>query len=123
MDADGRALDGGAAFFPVEACRRLPYTSFSVGCGEGTSRSRKGRLGPPLAPDECRRTRSCPVDGAAYSSSCPVLRWRRFSIGPWTPVQAAPVLLCKPVVEVVFCLDTTGSMSGLLDGARLAIRN
>lgn len=37
-------------------------------------------------------------------------------------VQGAPVPLArKPAVEVVFCLDTTGSMSGLLDGARLKI--
>ncbi|MBY0232845.1 MAG: VWA domain-containing protein [Gemmataceae bacterium] len=36
--------------------------------------------------------------------------------------QAAPVPLPKKVnVEVVFCLDTTGSMSGLIDGAKAKI--
>src|SRR4051812_24944923 len=36
---------------------------------------------------------------------------------------AAPVNVRdrKPQVEVVFCLDTTGSMSGLIDGAKQKI--
>ena len=37
--------------------------------------------------------------------------------------SAAPVpnKLPKPKVEVVFCLDTTGSMTGLIDGAKAKI--
>src|SRR4051812_29661598 len=35
------------------------------------------------------------------------------------PALAAPVPMPKKVnVEVVFCLDTTGSMGGLIDGAK-----
>src|SRR5215207_7540709 len=34
---------------------------------------------------------------------------------------AAPVAAKKPKVEVVFCLDTTGSMGGLLEGAKAKI--
>src|SRR5215210_2924057 len=38
------------------------------------------------------------------------------------PAQAAPVPAPKKVsVEVVFCLDTTGSMGGLIDGAKAKI--
>src|SRR5829696_3853259 len=33
----------------------------------------------------------------------------------------APVVVKKPRVEVVFCLDTTGSMSGLIEGAKAKI--
>ncbi|MFQ3593234.1 MAG: vWA domain-containing protein [Gemmataceae bacterium] len=36
-------------------------------------------------------------------------------------VYAAPLPDKKPKVEVVFCLDTTGSMGGLLDGAKAKI--
>ncbi len=35
--------------------------------------------------------------------------------------SAAPVAAKKPKVEVVFCLDTTGSMGGLLEGAKAKI--
>lgn len=39
-----------------------------------------------------------------------------------SPALAAPEPLPKkPKVEVVFCLDTTGSMSGLIDGAKAKI--
>src|SRR5437899_1321516 len=39
-----------------------------------------------------------------------------------TPLPAAPApVYRKPAVEVVFCLDTTGSMSGLIDGAKTKI--
>src|SRR3954452_458577 len=34
---------------------------------------------------------------------------------------AAPAKKQKPKVEVVFCLDTTGSMGGLIDGAKAKI--
>ena len=34
---------------------------------------------------------------------------------------AAPEPVRKPKVEVVFCLDTTGSMGGLIDGAKAKI--
>src|SRR5262245_20600934 len=34
---------------------------------------------------------------------------------------AAPVKVTKPKVEVVFCLDTTGSMRGLIEGAKAKI--
>jgi Mg-chelatase subunit ChlD len=34
---------------------------------------------------------------------------------------AAPVAKAKPKVEVVFCLDTTGSMGGLIEGAKKKI--
>lgn len=38
------------------------------------------------------------------------------------PALAAPLPLPKKVkVEVVFCLDTTGSMTGLIDGAKAKI--
>src|SRR5262249_812247 len=38
------------------------------------------------------------------------------------PALAAPVPMPKKVnVEVVFCLDTTGSMGGLIDGAKAKI--
>jgi Mg-chelatase subunit ChlD len=38
------------------------------------------------------------------------------------PAVAAPApVLRKPSVEVVFCLDTTGSMNGLIEGAKLKI--
>src|SRR5437588_4674660 len=37
------------------------------------------------------------------------------------PVGAAPVIAKKPKVEVVFCLDTTGSMTNLIDGAKAKI--
>ncbi len=39
------------------------------------------------------------------------------------PVESAPVPAPakKPKVEVVFCLDTTGSMGGLIDGAKAKI--
>src|SRR5438094_6628785 len=38
------------------------------------------------------------------------------------PAPAAPVPGAKkPQVEVVFCLDTTGSMGGLIDGAKQKI--
>src|SRR3954469_4130265 len=37
--------------------------------------------------------------------------------GPAAPVPATK----KPKVEVVFCLDTTGSMTGLIDGAKAKI--
>ncbi|MBY0233046.1 MAG: VWA domain-containing protein, partial [Gemmataceae bacterium] len=37
------------------------------------------------------------------------------------PAQAAPEPIRKPKVEVVFCLDTTGSMGGLIDGAKAKI--
>jgi len=37
-----------------------------------------------------------------------------------TPAAPAPPPR-KPAVEVVFCLDTTGSMSGLIEGAKLKI--
>ena len=37
-----------------------------------------------------------------------------------TPAAPAPPPR-KPTVEVVFCLDTTGSMSGLIEGAKLKI--
>jgi hypothetical protein len=39
------------------------------------------------------------------------------------PARSAPVPAAgkKPKVEVVFCLDTTGSMSGLIDGAKQKI--
>src|SRR5438034_11513103 len=38
------------------------------------------------------------------------------------PAQAAPVPVAKkPKVEVVFCLDTTGSMGGLIEGAKQKI--
>jgi hypothetical protein len=35
--------------------------------------------------------------------------------------SAAPVAKPKPKVEVVFCLDTTGSMGGLIEGAKAKI--
>jgi Mg-chelatase subunit ChlD len=35
--------------------------------------------------------------------------------------SAAPVAKAKPKVEVVFCLDTTGSMGGLIEGAKAKI--
>lgn len=38
-----------------------------------------------------------------------------------SPAHAAPEPLRKPRVEVVFCLDTTGSMGGLIDGAKAKI--
>jgi Mg-chelatase subunit ChlD len=38
-----------------------------------------------------------------------------------TPGQAAPVEKKRPKVEVVFCLDTTGSMGGLIEGAKAKI--
>jgi hypothetical protein len=39
-----------------------------------------------------------------------------------TPLPAAPApVYHRPAVEVVFCLDTTGSMSGLIDGAKTKI--
>ena len=39
------------------------------------------------------------------------------------PAESAPVpaVAKKPKVEVVFCLDTTGSMGGLIDGAKAKI--
>jgi hypothetical protein len=37
------------------------------------------------------------------------------------PANAAPKPAKKPKVEVVFCLDTTGSMGGLIDGAKSKI--
>jgi Mg-chelatase subunit ChlD len=38
------------------------------------------------------------------------------------PLRAAPVIAdLKPQVEVVFCLDTTGSMGGLIEGAKQKI--
>jgi Mg-chelatase subunit ChlD len=37
------------------------------------------------------------------------------------PVGAAGVKQAKPKVEVVFCLDTTGSMGGLIEGAKQKI--
>src|ERR1041384_493409 len=38
------------------------------------------------------------------------------------PTVAAPAARkAKPAVEVVFCLDTTGSMSGLIEGAKSKI--
>src|SRR5262245_7922842 len=38
------------------------------------------------------------------------------------PSSAAPIPTPKkPAFEVVFCLDTTGSMNGLIDGAKLKI--
>lgn len=37
------------------------------------------------------------------------------------PLHAAPLPDKKPKVEVVFCLDTTGSMGGLIDGAKAKI--
>jgi Mg-chelatase subunit ChlD len=39
------------------------------------------------------------------------------------PAESAPVPVAakKPKVEVVFCLDTTGSMGGLIDGAKAKI--
>lgn len=40
--------------------------------------------------------------------------------GLTAPAQSAPVP-AKPKVEVVFCLDTTGSMGGLIDGAKAKI--
>jgi Mg-chelatase subunit ChlD len=40
--------------------------------------------------------------------------WQLVSITPAAPVPSPR----KPTVEVVFCLDTTGSMSGLLEGAK-----
>src|SRR5262245_12400832 len=42
--------------------------------------------------------------------------------GMATPALAAPEPIArKPKVEVVFCLDTTGSMGGLIDGAKAKI--
>jgi Mg-chelatase subunit ChlD len=38
-----------------------------------------------------------------------------------TPGHAAPVVKLRPKVEVVFCLDTTGSMGGLIEGAKAKI--
>jgi Mg-chelatase subunit ChlD len=37
------------------------------------------------------------------------------------PASAAPLETKKPNVEVVFCLDTTGSMGGLIEGAKQKI--
>jgi Mg-chelatase subunit ChlD len=37
------------------------------------------------------------------------------------PGRAAPVTKVRPKVEVVFCLDTTGSMGGLIEGAKAKI--
>lgn len=43
-------------------------------------------------------------------------------LGCVLPAQAAPVpAVKKPKVEVVFCLDTTGSMGGLIEGAKQKI--
>src|ERR1700681_1477694 len=43
--------------------------------------------------------------------------------GVFSPAVAAdkPAEKKKPKVEVVFCLDTTGSMGGLIDGAKQKI--
>jgi len=40
---------------------------------------------------------------------------------PVTPAAAPRPVTKKPKVEVVFCLDTTGSMGGLIDGAKAKI--
>ena len=40
------------------------------------------------------------------------------NIEPALTLAAAPISAEKPVIEVVFVLDTTGSMSGLLQGAK-----
>src|SRR4051812_15644493 len=40
---------------------------------------------------------------------------------PLSQGAAPPVRGPKPKVEVVFCLDTTGSMTGLIDGAKAKI--
>src|SRR5881296_1294635 len=43
-------------------------------------------------------------------------------LGLSLPAVAAPVPAAKkPQIEVVFCLDTTGSMGGLIDGAKAKI--
>src|SRR6476659_4443066 len=42
-------------------------------------------------------------------------------LGLALPGSAAPVPAKKPLVEVVFCLDTTGSMGGLIEGAKQKI--
>src|SRR5262249_43283005 len=44
-------------------------------------------------------------------------------VGLAMPAKAAPAEppTGKPKVEVVFCLDTTGSMGGLIDGAKAKI--
>jgi Mg-chelatase subunit ChlD len=43
-------------------------------------------------------------------------------VPPTAPSPAAPIPTPKkPAVEVTFCLDTTGSMNGLIEGAKLKI--
>jgi hypothetical protein len=43
-------------------------------------------------------------------------------VTPFAFTSAAPApILHRPAIEVCFCLDTTGSMTGLIDGAKLKI--
>src|ERR1044072_3947248 len=42
-------------------------------------------------------------------------------LGLTLPILAAPAPARKPKVEVVFCLDTTGSMGGLIEAAKQKI--
>lgn len=54
------------------------------------------------------------------SRICPLLSLTAL-LGILAPTHAAPKQAEKPKVEVVFCLDTTGSMGGLIEGAKQKI--
>lgn len=42
-------------------------------------------------------------------------------VAPAVPVVAEPTTDARPVIELVFAIDTTGSMSGLLEGAKAKV--
>jgi hypothetical protein len=49
------------------------------------------------------------------------LSWLAFALPAGAEDKAPPPKPAKPKIEVVFCLDTTGSMGGLLEGAKQKI--
>src|SRR5581483_6091320 len=58
----------------------------------------------------------------AFSRRAAVLTIFGVALGVTLPAQAAPAPVAKkPKIEVVFCLDTTGSMGGLIEAAKQKI--
>jgi len=73
---------------------------------------------PPPAPAPAPVTAVAPVPGAGAVPAEPLP-----AIEPSVPATPAPepVKVQRPRIDVVFALDTTGSMSGLIQGAKMKI--